>query len=200
MLGSKCLQDESTYRAMCFLQRDRLGCVYLCALYSSSYKVGVCVCECQEMFTVFDACTCVSQAHMQARFVILRVLLEAGEALVGLEEVTGQDGKPDARITLDRSKIHSVGKNAIHRFLCKLQVCSCLTSSQLIHVHWTGHLFYSNNERFTWRCVFSCKKNKVMSSLPLKSLLPDVRKHVAHKTFAKQFLKLKNFVNKNFFI
>uniref|UniRef100_A0A667YRT1 Dipeptidyl peptidase 3 n=1 Tax=Myripristis murdjan TaxID=586833 RepID=A0A667YRT1_9TELE len=62
------------------------------------------------------------QAHMQARFVILRVLLEAGEGLVGLEEMTGQDGRPDARITLDRSKIHTVGKNAIHRFLCKLQV------------------------------------------------------------------------------
>ncbi|XP_029029652.1 dipeptidyl peptidase 3 isoform X2 [Betta splendens] len=62
------------------------------------------------------------QAHMQARFVILRVLLEAGEGLVGLEEVTGPDGNPDARITLDRSRIRTVGKNAIHRFLCKLQV------------------------------------------------------------------------------
>lgn len=62
------------------------------------------------------------QAHMQARFVILRVLLEAGEGLVSLEEVTGQDGKPDARINLDRSKISTVGKDAIHRFLCKLQV------------------------------------------------------------------------------
>lgn len=68
-------------------------------------------------------CVHVSQAHMQARFVILRVLLEAGEDLVSLEEVTGQDGKPDARIRLDRSKIHTVGKSAIHRFLCKLQVC-----------------------------------------------------------------------------
>lgn len=71
-------------------------------------------------------CVFVSQAHMQARFVILRVLLEAGEGLVGLEEVSGQDGRPDARITLDRSKISTVGKNAIHRFLCKLQVLSLI--------------------------------------------------------------------------
>ncbi|XP_051956429.1 dipeptidyl peptidase 3 [Xyrauchen texanus] len=62
------------------------------------------------------------QAHMQARFVILRVLLEAGEGLVDLRECTGADGRPDAIITLDRSKIHTVGKSAIQRFLCKLQV------------------------------------------------------------------------------
>uniref|UniRef100_A0A671PM74 Dipeptidyl peptidase 3 n=1 Tax=Sinocyclocheilus anshuiensis TaxID=1608454 RepID=A0A671PM74_9TELE len=62
------------------------------------------------------------QAHMQARFVILRVLLEAGEGLVGLKECTGADGRPDAVITLDRSKIYTVGKSAIQRFLCKLQV------------------------------------------------------------------------------
>ncbi|KAJ8348299.1 hypothetical protein SKAU_G00268880 [Synaphobranchus kaupii] len=62
------------------------------------------------------------QAHMQARFVILRVLLEAGEGLVTLQESTGADGRPDAIITLDRSKIHTVGKGAIQRFLCKLQV------------------------------------------------------------------------------
>ncbi|XP_057215981.1 dipeptidyl peptidase 3 [Triplophysa rosa] len=62
------------------------------------------------------------QAHMQARFVILRVLLEAGEGLVGLKACTGADGRPDAIITLDRSKINTVGRSAIQRFLCKLQV------------------------------------------------------------------------------
>ncbi|XP_029468951.1 dipeptidyl peptidase 3 [Rhinatrema bivittatum] len=62
------------------------------------------------------------QAHMQARFVILRVLLEAGEGLVSVQHTVGEDGRPDALITLDRSKILSVGRPAIERFLRRLQV------------------------------------------------------------------------------
>nr|XP_060614608.1 dipeptidyl peptidase 3 [Anolis sagrei ordinatus] len=62
------------------------------------------------------------QAHMQARFVILRVLLEAGGGLVSLRHTTGTDGKPDAVVSLDRSKISTVGKPALERFLRKLQV------------------------------------------------------------------------------
>lgn len=62
------------------------------------------------------------QAHMQARFVILRVLLEAGEGLVTVTPTTGSDGRPDARVHLDRSKIRSVGKPALERFLRRLQV------------------------------------------------------------------------------
>lgn len=60
---------------------------------------------------------------MQARFVILRVLLEAGGGLVSLQHTTGADGKPDAIISLDRGKIVTVGKPALERFLLKLQVC-----------------------------------------------------------------------------
>ncbi|XP_031572146.1 dipeptidyl peptidase 3-like [Actinia tenebrosa] len=62
------------------------------------------------------------QAHMQARYVILRVLLEAGQQLVKLEKINGSDGQPDLILTLDRSKIECVGKLAIGDFLRKLQV------------------------------------------------------------------------------
>ena len=67
-------------------------------------------------------CPLLFQAHMQARYVILRVLLEAGEKLVQLTSVTGSDGKPDVLISLDRTKIESVGRPAIGNFLRKLQV------------------------------------------------------------------------------
>ena len=61
---------------------------------------------------------------MQARYVILRVLLEAGEGLVSVEKlVNPDDNQPDLLIRLDRSKINSIGKKAIGDFLKKLQVC-----------------------------------------------------------------------------
>lgn len=62
------------------------------------------------------------QAHMNARFVILRVLLEAGQGLLNIQRFTADDGREDISVDLDRSKIATIGKNAIGAFLLKLQV------------------------------------------------------------------------------
>lgn len=60
------------------------------------------------------------QAHMQARFVILRVLLEASKenGFVKLQK----DEHGDLVVTLDRDQIQTVGKQAIFDFLLKLGV------------------------------------------------------------------------------
>ena len=61
------------------------------------------------------------QAHMRARYVILRVLLAAGGGLVRLERTTADDGKADVVVVVERALIPTVGKAAIGRFLLELQ-------------------------------------------------------------------------------
>ena len=72
---------------------------------------------------------------MQARYVILNVLLEAGEDFVKVERITGEDGEDDLVITLDRTLINTVGKKAIGDFLRKLQVCLTLCHISRPHSH-----------------------------------------------------------------
>lgn len=57
------------------------------------------------------------QAHMQARFAILRTLLAAGEGLVTLDITEN-----NAIVSIDRNKIRTVGLKAISEFLTKIQI------------------------------------------------------------------------------
>ncbi|KAI7862371.1 dipeptidyl-peptidase 3 [Spinellus fusiger] len=62
-----------------------------------------------------------NQAHMQARYAILKVMLEAGQSFVEIKPVATQSGE-SLEIHLDRSKIQSVGAPAVREFLNKLQI------------------------------------------------------------------------------
>lgn len=73
------------------------------------------------------AVTCLSPPpppRSQARFVILRVMLEAAQGFVTLTEAdpAGGEGGEGLFVLLDREKIMSVGVPAVGAFLRKLQV------------------------------------------------------------------------------
>lgn len=95
---------------------------------------------------------------MQARYVILRVLLEAGEGLVQLTSVTGSDGKPDVLIKLDKTKIESVGRPAIGKFLKKLQVSRSLSTYTSYHICFLLLRFLSS---VCSRCFLQATENEV---------------------------------------
>ena len=65
------------------------------------------------------------QAHMQARFSILQVMLRAGQGLVTLHPPGVEEGKGDAEelcVRVDPRKIIDVGRPAIEDYLQKLHV------------------------------------------------------------------------------
>jgi dipeptidyl-peptidase-3 len=76
------------------------------------------------------------QAHMQARYAILSVLREAGQGLVSIKLNGAGD---DFEISLDRSKIETVGKEAIGKFLMKINVYKALadveSATQMFNVY-----------------------------------------------------------------
>jgi len=66
-----------------------------------------------------------TQAHMNGRYVIMRVLREAGEEFVKME-ICKKEEKDYIIIRIDKSKIKTVGKETLGKFLKKLHVFRCL--------------------------------------------------------------------------
>ncbi|KAL8839413.1 MAG: hypothetical protein Q9170_001752 [Blastenia crenularia] len=63
------------------------------------------------------------QAHMQARFSILKTFLDAGEGFTTLDYT--KDDLSDLMIKVDREKILTVGRKAVEGYLQKLHVYKC---------------------------------------------------------------------------
>ncbi|KAF8356993.1 hypothetical protein PRIPAC_91988 [Pristionchus pacificus] len=63
----------------------------------------------------------VDKAHGWARFVLMKVVLEAGRGCLTIEETVDSNGKDDLIVNLNKNKIDSVGVPAVREFLKKLQ-------------------------------------------------------------------------------
>ncbi len=63
-----------------------------------------------------------SQAHNNGRFVILQVLLEAGNNFVQIEKVKNEEGQDWISVKMDQDQCLTTGFNAIKNFLLKLNV------------------------------------------------------------------------------
>ncbi|KAF8385486.1 hypothetical protein PRIPAC_74628 [Pristionchus pacificus] len=66
-------------------------------------------------------CEAVGFAHSWARFILLKVVQEAGQGCLTIEETTDSSGAPDLSVRLDAAKIDSVGMPAVREFVKKLQ-------------------------------------------------------------------------------
>lgn len=64
------------------------------------------------------------QAHMQARFSILKTFLRAGEGFCWIDAVENAEGAglEDLVVRIDRNKIRTVGRTAVEGYLQKLHV------------------------------------------------------------------------------
>ncbi|KAL1460808.1 hypothetical protein WDU94_012751 [Cyamophila willieti] len=124
------------------------------------------------------------QAHSQGRFVILRVLLEAGQDFVRVEET--EAGK-NLLLTVDKSKIKTVGAKAISDFLLKLQVYKStgdIKSATAMYDNYSAVLSRQDdpvNPFLTWRDIVMAHKKPRKIFLQANTNLHDNK--VSIKTY-----------------
>jgi dipeptidyl-peptidase-3 len=104
------------------------------------------------------------QAHCQARFVIMKVMLEAG--VVEVNEIKDNEGNDSLLITLHQDRIETIGRAAISDFLVKLQVYKSLgdyESAKIMYDNYSNVNEDGKNPFAKWReIVLKNKKPRLI--------------------------------------
>jgi len=130
---------------------------------------------------------------VHARHAILRVLLEEGQGVVSIKRVTDSNGQADLEIHLDRSKIKTVGREAIGKFLQKIQVYKATANhaeAQKMYSHYTS---VGDDYMELREIVLAKKKPRPIYVQPLTQPGPDgnityVRYGPSHEEVIRSFV------------
>lgn len=88
------------------------------------------------------------QAHNQARYVLARVMIEAGQNFVCIQET---ENGTNLSLTVDRTKIRTIGRDTICDFLLKLQVYKSIGDAENGSKLYKYYSDVSNDtEPYTW--------------------------------------------------
>jgi dipeptidyl-peptidase-3 len=118
------------------------------------------------------------QAHMQARYVILQVCLEAGNGLIEIVEDESCEDK--VYIKLDREKIKEVGVPALGRFLKQLQIYKSTANAE------EGREYFKTYSRVNENMLRL--RNKIISTSKPRPLMVQCNLYMENNN-----VKLKNY-------
>ncbi|GFR27660.1 dipeptidyl peptidase 3 [Trichonephila clavata] len=126
------------------------------------------------------------QAHSQARYVILQVLLECGQDFVKVEKIDDPDGTPNLSLTVDRTKILSVGKPAIGKFLGKLQLyrsTADIASAKAMYDKYSAVTSDGENPFLNYRDIVMARKKPRKLFIQANTFLDDSKESVNLKNY-----------------